>query len=394
MAPGAPNPNPTPTPGPTPTPTPSPSSVQQFLFAPMGNNPAPNPADRLMAEFRIDGNSGALSVVNPSLSAQNLASWSWRDPGHKFLYVEGAARNTAPPFIFDTISGYTVNQANGAISAMPGSPFNFNQQELAFATVRPDLKFMYVEDFMSPGILHILSMDPNTGALLQEVATIQVASEQNASVLARGAFDSSGRYLYLENAEADNIAGFVSDPATGLLTSIPGSPFTPRAAMPGFCSPKQSICGGALAVTGNVMLLVSQFLNGVSEFVIDPATGALTETTNSPFPAQANGFSELVTPNGKFLYVLAPGDGGANGSGLVLGYAIDSTGNLTTVPGSPFAVSGQDFFGDLDETGNFLYVSAGAGIAGFRIDQNSGTLSAVPGSPAPVNGVTGITVVH
>lgn len=362
----------------------------------MGDNATFAGNDRRMAEFSIDPASGALTVVNSALVLPNLATFTFRDPGHNFLYDIGGPKNPAPDFNTTVISGFTVAQSNGALTQLPGSPYSFaSNPEVGFGVVRPDHRFAYVDDDRSASILHIVSMDPNTGAMLQDLGSITILGSQNASVLPLGStFDATGHFLYIPNAENNNIAGYVSDPATGALTPIPGSPFTRRGATPNLCSPKANFCGGSLAVSGNHVYYASEPSGtGIAEFNIDPATGILTEALNSPFATPQPVYQAKTTPNGRFLYATAPADYGPGN--LVLGFAIDPvSGTLTPVPGSPYSVTGLDLFTDIDESGQFFYTSTGNGIVGFRIDPNTGALTLTPGSPYPVNGITGLTIVH
>lgn len=65
----------------------------------------------------------------------------------------------------------------------------------------------------------------------------------------------------------------------------------------------------------------------------------------------------------------------------VWGYWTDSSGNLTPVRGSPFAVAEAEHF-TIDPSGRHLYVGTTyGGIFGYTIDARNGTLRAVPGSP-------------
>ena len=98
----------------------------------------------------------------------------------------------------------------------------------------------------------------------------------------------------------------------------------------------------------------------------------------------------MTTPNGKFLYALAPGSNG----GMIVGYSVDASGGLTQV-GSPLSGTGIITFAeDIDESGKFMYAGTDSGIVGYQIDQTTGALSPVPGSPYAVSGITGVTVVH
>ena len=369
------------------------SSAQQYLFAPLGNDlqQTSSGPNAFLAEYKVDGSTGALTLVNNKIQATNLATFTARDAGHKFLYVEGSPQSATPALSYNTISGYTVAQSDGALTPMPGSPFDFNHQELAFMTVRPDLKFAYVEDYVNAGTVHIIAMDPGSGALKNEVSTVTIPEAKDASVLAAASFDSSGQYLYFAISEKDAVAAYKSDATTGALTPVPGSPFVPKGAVAGGCSPKSRFCQADVVKVGSKLYFVGQFYDGVAVFDINSTTGTLTESANSPVSNPAHqGEVLLATPNGKFLYVLAPGAGG----GMIVGYSIDANGGLTQV-GSPLSGIGiVTFAEDMDESGKFLYAATDTGIVGYSIDQSTGALAPVPGSPYAAGGVTGVTVVH
>jgi 6-phosphogluconolactonase (cycloisomerase 2 family) len=346
----------------------------------MGNAPLGSTQYQNLAEYAVNSN-GSLTTINGAFEPANAAHNLFRDPVHKFLYVVGPPRTN---FNYNVISAYSVD-SKGTLTAVPGSPFNFNQQELGFLAFRPDGKFVYATDFSNTQTVHIISADPTSGQLLQEVATTTIPSGANASVLLRMAFDTSGHYLYFANAEANTIAAYSSDPASGALTPVANSPFRPRTATTGVCSPKGQICGAALAISGNYLYYGSIDFAGIAAFQIDPSTGALTELASSPFldPAQ-NGFQGVTTPNGSFLYVM-------NANGTLAGYMVNSsTGTLTQVTGLPTPKAiGEPV---VDDSGMFLYV--GGALDGYQINQTTGALTPVAGSPYNPPGVTGITIVH
>ena len=87
------------------------------------------------------------------------------------------------------------------------------------------------------------------------------------------------------------------------------------------------------AMTGKYLYMATE-LNKISGFLIDPATGALTEIPGSPFAI--SGWAIGVDKAGKFLFV--------TGNSLT-GYAIDSaTGALTQIPGMPIMLPGRGAF--------------------------------------------------
>jgi 6-phosphogluconolactonase (cycloisomerase 2 family) len=364
------------------------TTLSQFVFVPLGDNTSFGTTTRRMSEYRINPTTGALTLLHKGLKAQNVVAFSFRDPKHRFLYIDGNVPGSG--FRFNDIAEYRVNSTTGAITALPSSPFGANaQQELAFGVIRPDLKFAYILDFTSVNILHIISMNPTTGAMVKEVATFSIPGSGDFLFDLR--FDPTGRFLYVSEGETNAIDAFVSNPTTGALTQVRGSPFIPRGSASGSCSPRVNFCGGSVGITkNNHLYYVSSTFDGVSEFTINPTTGALTEMPGSPVANPAHeGLGVRVAPNGKHLYVNAPL------SGLVVAYTINTTtGKLTPVAGSPFKVPGEDNFMDIDETGRFLYTANGNTISGFRINSTTGVLTSVPGSPYSAIGNTGITIVH
>lgn len=120
---------------------------------------------------------------------------------------------------------------------------------------------------------------------------------------------------------------------------------------------------------------------GVFVYAINRSNGSLGNAVQSTLVGQTV-FADVVDNQGKFLFVT-----GTNG---VYAYAIDSgTGALTAVAGSPYATPAPSSLGysqpatlmAVDQTNRFLYLSTGAGIVGFNIDQTTGQLTPIAGSP-------------
>jgi len=154
--------------------------------------------------------------------------------------------------------------------------------------------------------------------------------------------------------------------AGGALTPVPGSPFP---------------AGGnplSLAVGASGKFLYSANPDAtnptISGFTID-GIGALTPLSGSPFPLPVSHYI-ATDQTGAYLYVTA----GAN----IVGYAIDATtGALTALPGFPVSAGADPYSVSIDPTNRFLYVAnhGGANIAGFRLDASSGALTRISGSP-------------
>jgi 6-phosphogluconolactonase len=128
-------------------------------------------------------------------------------------------------------------------------------------------------------------------------------------------------------------------------------------------------------------LYASDFANSnVDAFAIN-ASGGLTGIAGSPFSAGSSVGGIAVDPATKFLYVTLVN------AAQVAGFSINSNGALTPIPNSPFPAGNTPFQAVVDPAGAFLYVSnlndSMGGISAYTIDPVSGALTVVAGSPFP-----------
>ena len=198
-------------------------------------------------------------------------------------------------------------------------------------------------------------------------------------------------------------------PDSGGFEEAPANQYTWRIVMRGWTSRLALSCGLFLTLFTVDALGQAQFVytnndtsptNTVSGFSIGPS-GSLTQIAGSPFATGGNGQLGLFSSNritsctvGTFLYVAN------SGSGNISAFSINpTTGALTPVAGSPFAISGASSLGfgismapTLD--GKFLIATNGNSTAGsnsitvFSVAAN-GSLVPIAGSPFPAGGVTG-----
>lgn len=146
------------------------------------------------------------------------------------------------------------------------------------------------------------------------------------------------------------------------------------------------------SVVGSMIVVNKKFLylpdqngsGGVMGFSINHSSGALTAIPGSPFAVSPSQLTTLAADpdanGGRFLFAAD------FTSGDFVAFTVDATtGALTPVAGSPFANPG--FAANalrVDGTGHFLYANAGTTtgeVFGYLIDQNSGALSPIAGSP-------------
>ena len=139
----------------------------------------------------------------------------------------------------------------------------------------------------------------------------------------------------------------------------------------------------SLGVSGYVVMPDGQFKT-LSVHSIDSVTGKLRPAGLTFVSADiyTNPAMLAVHPNGKFVYT----DAGFVG---FYGYSLDSDGDLTPIPGSPFSAPNcRPLTMGIAPNGQFLYVVNEYGswqgyssVWGYGIDQGSGALSPLSGSP-------------
>jgi hypothetical protein len=177
--------------------------------------------------------------------------------------------------------------------------------------------------------------------------------------------DSSGKFLFVVNSSTVSV--FAIDRTTGSLSPT-GSPVP---------LPTATLATPGMAITtpdpGNFLYITLTSANSVAAFSFD-TTGTLTPVRGSPF---AVGSAPLtMTATTKAVYVMNTFDN------TITALAWDrGTGKLAAISGSPFNAQGGS--GEIAPlNGQYLYAAAPNAIAGFSIGP-SGALAPLAGSPFP-----------
>ena len=309
------------------------------------------------------------------------------------------------------INGYVINATSGVLSQAAGTPFAAGAQVLAIAG-HPSGKFAYAAT--SNGTVAAFTVDSYTGTLTPIPGSpfVSTAGAGGVTILA---IDPAGKYLY--EAQGNQLYAFSVDSGSGALSAVEGSPYSTTDAV-------------AVAVDPSDQYLVVSNGSGAWVYAITSGTGALT-AVNSMTPG-CGGASMTFEPSGHFLYGtyggitacsfsstsggLAPVSGSPFGSGTgfsgvaahpsglflyasdlncvdngpsnwLYGYAIDSSsGALTAIDGSPFALPGSSgcYYDEdvaAEASGNFVYtVDANYGAAAYKVNQSTGALTLASGS--------------
>lgn len=214
---------------------------------------------KIITGYSIDSQSGQLSVL--AGSPWSIPDETWNviiDPSGKFLYAGITAG----------IVGFALDRATGALTGMPGSPFAAWPNGNTVA-IEPSGQYAYVTNPNARDIT-ALKMDSTTGALTEIEGARLLTGGLNPQ---RPVFDRTGQFIYVPNmagtwgTATGNIGAFKIDPATGKLTSVPGSPFAAGEI------PKDA----AVDVDGlGKYFYVTDGSNYVRAYEIDGASGALT----------------------------------------------------------------------------------------------------------------------
>jgi 6-phosphogluconolactonase (cycloisomerase 2 family) len=280
-------------------------------------------ADSISA-FSIDAASGALLSVAPPVTADRGPSAIAGTIDKKFLYVSNSRSND--------VSAFAVDAGSSALTAVPGSPFA--------AGTSPSAVAVYTATWCTT----------------------------------RGGHCGFNMYAFVANAGSDTVSAFTIDQSTGVLT-----PIASYAADTG---------PSAMAVRPDGQFLYVANTGGsndISGYSIDPFGGDLRPVFGSPFPSGGSVSSLAFGAGEAFLYAA----NASGGTASIMGFSIHpfsgdaNDGGLTSLPGFPFDLPSCNYI-VADQTGAYLYATAGTNVFGFSINKQTGALSPLPGSPVAV----------
>jgi 6-phosphogluconolactonase len=262
------------------------------------------------------------------------------------------------------IAGFSLDEATGALAAVPGSPFA-TTDGVTDPVVTPQGTFLYAVLQSASTPLVGYSIAPSTGALTPLAGSPFAAGANSPDGANPMLIDATGKFLYEPSVNGQEVLGF-SIASTGALTPLAGSPFSTgvTGGATGTCKCPEA----AVIDPSSKFLFVGSWASDdaglpglISVFTIG-ASGALTAVSGSPFvsPLATNGLA--VDPATKYLY-------GTEGSSVV-GFTIASSGAVTPIA-APWATGGGNavpvavtstnvYVGNNDTTGSVTVFSVGA----------------------------------
>jgi len=305
---------------------------------------------------------GATSVGNPPSPTSD-----------RFAYVSNINSST--------VTAYKVNSSTGVLTPIGGSPFGGVASPTGLA-ISPNSELLAAGNTGGPGV-SVFRLDKTTGSIAPVAGSPFLTSGGGYPI--RTVFHTSGKFLYsaMIPCSSSNVWAF-SVASSGALTPVPGSPFAGQTLVG---------LGGvnsiALHPSGKYLYSSGPFM-GITAYLIDATSGALSQLPGSPFiPAGAFFNSVLaVHPSGNFLYMA---DFDADG---VRVFPIADNGSVgTEIAGSPFAsgVGPRDLA--LDPSGKFVFVpnEGDLNVTSFTTDAGTGALTLV-GNADTGNGPSAVAV--
>jgi 6-phosphogluconolactonase len=219
------------------------------------------------------------------------------DPSGRYLYVSGST----------AVAGFNINSASGALTPIAGSPFSSKLPGSGPMAMDPQGRFLYntrtnYTAATTSGI-EAYAINAANGALTA------VPGSPFLTSCFQIAMDGTGRFVYCTQPTSQPnpgfsqalVAGFVVDGASGLLTPINGSPFNTG---PTICCNIPVDNTGIGAEGSGQFLYVSNVRHGLMAFVINPTTGvptmvnaALTVAPLYGGPAVGSRLRNTVIPN-------------------------------------------------------------------------------------------------
>ena len=187
-----------------------------------------------------------------------------------------------------------------------------------------------------------------------------------------------------DNFSPNTVSVFKVTPNNGALTLIPGSPFFTGGNGGAHDVSPQTITTATLG-TASFLYAANAGSGTVSAFVIDPRTGNLTSVPGSPFTVAAansgNTLSLGASPDGHFLFEVD------ESSTFIHTFNIGANGAITEAAGSPLDSGAFPEGVKVTANGKFLLVGLKSmdAVGVYSIDA-SGSLTAVFGSPFITNG--------
>ncbi|MGA3107256.1 MAG: beta-propeller fold lactonase family protein [Terriglobales bacterium] len=284
-------------------------------------------AGNTIAELEI---SDAGQVINPNGDSDppqfpaNNANSLVVDPGGWFLYA-------GEP---NGVYAFQINPENGALSAIPGSPFAGSG--ITRILMDPSGNFLYSVS----NTISTFRINRSNGSLTPTGNSVPLPS----AYFFGGAIDGPFFY-FLSASPKDDLWGYSLNANNGALTPISGLPVNFNRNVP---------ITALAAADYHVYVATGEGVGKIYGYDIDPASGALAHIPGSPFEYEGGNFPAVwIDWSGRYLWPWQQDT--TSSTNDIQPLDIGSNGRLTLVDGGTFG--GADGFSGFTEdlTGNYVF---------------------------------------
>jgi 6-phosphogluconolactonase len=265
------------------------------------------------------------------------------------------------------IAVFSVNDATGALTPVPGSPFPPGSGGGPYSvTFNPAGTLLATANDTFPGAVSVFAVSAE-GALT-EIPGSPFVTGGNASQSV--AFSPDGKLLAASNFDSESVSLF-SVASNGGLTLAPQSPF----------SAGNGPIGVMFSPDGSLLAAADNDLGGaVSVFSVN-GRGVASAVPGSPFPDAGSAFAVAFSPSGGVLATANIG-----GSDVSV-FSVGSTGVLSPLTGSPFAAGSGPISIAFNPAGTLLATAnetGGVGIGTASVFEVSSDGALTPATERPL----------
>lgn len=297
--------------------------VQGNIFAAVSNYYANN-----VTVYTVNTTTGVLTQIpgSPFLTGSTPATVAYTPIVQENVFA------AVPNYNDNSLSVYVVNQSTGSLTPVAGSPFSAGPgpYDIAFSPIVQGNLFAGVPNFNGNSASMYL-VNQSTGQLTQ-VPGSPFPTGSAPYGLSLSPVASGNLFAATTNFNDGTITVFLVDQSTGTLTQVPGSPFSTGS---GSGSNPIGIAYSPLAFERLFLAVTNSADSTVSIYLVNQATGALTQVPGSPFATGTN--PNTVTFSPYVLGYLFAAVANFNDNTVSVYQVNVTTGALTQVPSSPFA---------------------------------------------------------
>jgi 6-phosphogluconolactonase (cycloisomerase 2 family) len=231
--------------------------------------------------FLTAGGNGALAI----------------DPKGEYLYTSGFVSQTNTDGV---INAYTINRTTGALTALPGSPYPivpvtcpacWSSDQFNDLAIDHNGSFLIGPGYMN-GVIYVYRIDRNTGALSDVPGSPFNDEEPQPCEYCTGAEPFSltvqgnnASVFVLNRGQANNIVAYKFDSVTGALT-MDSKTWPPSPTWGNTGEIRADSSGSFVYTLGQLGQPGTPFL--MTGYMVDQSNGSLNQVPNAPYPTYEN----------------------------------------------------------------------------------------------------------